>query len=117
MPTIGLLPAPIRPHHLNVGRHGGRTSELGITMHTAHGVGQTVGSGTGSHVVGMQGTARAAAGSDGEVLLAVLDGPLLVGAGHQVLEAGGVGGVTGDGNLNTLHLHDGNAFQNVVWPP
>ena len=62
----------------------------------------------------MQGTAGAAAGSDGEVLLAVLDSPLLVGAGNQMLEAGGVGGVTGDGNLNSLSLHDGNAFQNVV---
>ena len=31
-----------------------------------------------------------------------------------MLEAGGVGGVTGDGNLNTLGLHDGNTLQNVV---
>ena len=62
----------------------------------------------------MQGTAGAAAGSNGEVLLAVLDGPLLVGAGNQVLEAGGVGGVTGDGNLHAFLLHDGNAFQHVV---
>ena len=27
---------------------------------------------------------------------------------------GSVGGVTGDGNFNTLSLHDSNAFQNVV---
>ena len=33
---------------------------------------------------------------------------------NQMLETGGVGGVTGDGNLNTLSLHDSNAFQNVV---
>ena len=50
----------------------------------------------------MQGTTRAAAGSDGEVLLAVLDGPLLVGAGDEMLEAGGVGGVTGDGHIHAL---------------
>ena len=31
-----------------------------------------------------------------------------------MLEAGGVGGVTGDGNLNALSLHDGNTLQNVV---
>ena len=31
-----------------------------------------------------------------------------------MLETGRVGGVTGDGNFNTLSLHDSNAFQNVV---
>ena len=101
-------------HHLDVSRDGGRTSELSIAVHTAHGVGQAVGSGACCHVVRVQGTARAAAGSNGEVLLAILDSPLLVGTGNQVLETGGVGGVTGDGNLNTLSLHDSNAFQNVV---
>ena len=55
-------------HHLDVSRDGGGASELGITVHTAHGVGQTIGSGACSDVVGVQGTARAAAGSDGEVL-------------------------------------------------
>ena len=29
-------------HHLDVSRDGGGASELGITVHTAHGVGQTV---------------------------------------------------------------------------
>ena len=56
-------------------------------MHTAQRVGQAVACGACSHVIGVQGTARAAAGSDGEVLLAVLDGPLLVGASNQMLEA------------------------------
>ena len=83
-------------------------------MHTAQRVGQTVACGACGHVIGVQGTARAAAGSDGEVLLAVLDGPLLVGAGNQMLEADGVGGVAGDGALNVLLLHNGNAFHNVV---
>ena len=80
-------------------------------MHTTQRVGQA---GACGHVIGMQGTARAAAGSDGEVLLAVLDGPLLVGAGNQMLEADGVGGVAGDGALNVLLLHNSNAFHNVV---
>src|SRR5699024_4063634 len=94
--------------------HAGGAGELGVAVHAAHRVGQAVGSGAGGHVVGVQGTDGAAAGSDGEVLLAVLDGPLLVGAGDQVLEAGGVGGVAGDGDLDALHLHDGNALQHVV---
>src|SRR5699024_2123411 len=76
-------------HHLHVRGHAGGTGELGVAVHTAHRVGQAVGSRAGGHVVGVQGTAGAAAGSDGEVLLAVLIGPLLVGAGDQVLEAGG----------------------------
>ena len=83
-------------------------------MHTTQRVGQAVACGACSHVIGMQGTARAAAGSDREVLLAVLDGPLLVGAGNQMLEADGVGGVAGDGALHVLLLHDGNAFHNIV---
>ncbi len=88
--------------------------ELSIAVHAAQRVGQAVACGACSHVIGMQSTAGTAAGSYGEVLLAVLDGPLLVGAGNQMLEADGVGGVTGDGALHVLHLHDGNAFHNVV---
>ena len=83
-------------------------------MDAAQRVGQAIACGACGHIIGVQGTARAAAGSNGEVLLAVLDSPLLVGTGDQMLEAGGVGGVTGDGNLNALSLHDGNALQNVV---
>ena len=66
-------------HHIYMGRYGGGTSELGITMHTAEGIGHTIGSRAGSHVIRMQGTASAAAGSYGEVLLALLDALLLVG--------------------------------------
>ena len=62
----------------------------------------------------MQGAASAAAGGHGEILLAVLDGPLLIGARNQVLEAGGVGGVAGDGHVNALVLHDGHALKHVV---
>ena len=46
--------------------------------------------------------------------IAVLHCPLLVCACNEVLEAGGVGGVAGDGNVNALSLHDCNAFENVV---
>ena len=76
-------------HHFYVGRHGGGTGELGVGMHTAHGVGHAVGSGAGCHVVRMQGTARAAAGGHGEVLLALLDALFLVGAGNGMLETKG----------------------------
>ena len=88
----GVVAHADQTHHLNVRGHGGGTGELSIAVHTAHAVGQAVAGGAGGHVVGVQGTAGAAAGGDGEVLLAVLDDPLLVGAGDQMLEAGGVGG-------------------------
>ena len=55
-------------------------------MDAAQRVGQAVAGGAGCDVIGVQGTARAAAGSDGEVLLAVLDSPLLVGTGDQMLD-------------------------------
>src|SRR5699024_1648362 len=79
-----------------------------------HGVGHAVGSGAGSHVVRVQGTAGAAAGSHGEVLLALLNALLLVSAGNRVLEAGGVGGVAGDGNVHAFLVHDGNALADIV---
>ena len=43
-------------HHLNVCRYGGRTSELRVRVHTAQSIGETVRSGTCSHVIGMQST-------------------------------------------------------------
>ena len=60
-------------HHFDVSRNAGRTGELGITMHTAHGIGHAVAGGTGSHVVRVQGTTGTAAGSDAEVFAAVFD--------------------------------------------
>ena len=74
-------------------------------MHTAHGVGHAVGSRACRHVIRVQGTARAAAGSDGEILLAQLDALFLVRACDRVLEAGGVRGVAGDGDVNE-HLYE-----------
>ena len=62
----------------------------------------------------MQGAAGTATGSDGEVLLASLEALLLVGARGGVLEACGVGGVTGDGDVDVLVPHDGNALADVV---
>ena len=98
----GVVTCAQEAHHLNVGRNGRRTCELCIAVHTAHGISHAVGSGTCSHVIGMQSTAGATAGSDGEVLTAILHAFLLVGACNRMLEAGGVGGVTGDGNVNAL---------------
>ena len=62
----------------------------------------------------MQGTAGAAAGSDGEVLLASQRALLEVGARNRVLEARRVGGVAGDGDVGILVPHDGNALADVV---
>ena len=56
----------------------------------------------------------AAAGGHGEVFFAVLHRPFFIGAGNQVLEAGGVGRVARDGHLNALLLHNGNALEHVV---
>ena len=75
-------------HHVNVCRYGGGTCELGIAVHTAHGVGHTIGSRASSHVVRMERTARAATGSNGEVLLTLLGALLLVGTSYWMLEAG-----------------------------
>ena len=44
-------------HYLHVRVHGGGTGKLGVGMHAAHGICHTVGGGTGSHVVRVQGTA------------------------------------------------------------
>ena len=101
-------------HHFHMGGDGGGTGELSVGVHTTHGVGHAVGSGACGHVVRMQGTTRAAAGGHGEVLLALLDALLLVGAGNGMLETGGVGGVAGDGNVHALVVHDGNALADIV---
>ena len=89
-------------HHVDVRRHGGRTGELGVGVHAAHGVGHAVRGRAGAHVVRVQSTASAATRSDGEVLLASLEALLLVGASDGVLEARGVGGVTGDRDVDVL---------------
>ena len=103
-----------KAHHFNVGGHGGAACKLGVGMHTAHGVGHAVGSGTGGHIVRMQRTAGAAAGGHGEVLLALLDALFLVSAGDRVLEAGRVGGVAGDGHVHALMVHDSHTLANII---
>ena len=95
-------------------RNGRRTGKLGVGVHTAHGVGHAVRGGAGRHVVGVQGTAGAAAGGNREVVEVVFHAPFLIGARNGMLEPGGVGGVAGDGNADFLQLHDGNAFGNVI---
>ena len=80
-------------HHLDVRRNRARARELRVGVHAAHGVGHAVAGRARRHVVGVERTAGAAARGDGEVLLAVLDAPLLVGAGDGMLEAGRVRGV------------------------
>ena len=62
----------------------------------------------------MEGTARAAARSYREVLLAGEQTLLLVGAGNGVLEAGGVGRVTRDRYVDILLPHDGYALAHVI---
>ena len=90
-------------------------------MHAAHGVGHTVGCGAGGHVVGMQGAfvgmqgaSGTAAGSYREVLLAHKGAFLLVGSCNGVLEAGRVGGVSGNGDVHALEVHDSHALAYVV---
>ena len=62
----------------------------------------------------MQGTACAAAGCNGEVFLTLLNAFLLVGTGYRMLESGWVGGVAGDGYVNTFLPQDGNALWYIV---
>ena len=73
-------------HHFNVRGNGGGACELRVAVHPAHGIRHAIGSGACRHVVGMQGAACAAAGSNGEIFLAVFDGPFLISAGNRMLE-------------------------------
>ncbi len=94
--------------------NGGRACELSVGVHTSHGVGHSVAGGSCRHVIGMESTSGTAAGCNGEVLEAVLNAPLLVGACNGMLEACRVGGVSGDGYADLLKLHDRNALGNVI---
>ena len=53
----GVVTCAQEAHHLHVGGDGGRAGELSVTVHTAHGIGQAIGSGASCHVVGVQSTA------------------------------------------------------------
>ena len=77
--------------------NGGGSCELRVRVHTSQCIREAVGSGACSHVVGMQGTSRAAAGGNGEVLLTGLGTLLLVCTCNGMLEPGGVGG---DGSVS-----------------
>ena len=50
----GVVTCADQTHHLYVGGDGGRACELSVAVHTAHGVGHAVRSGTCSHVIGME---------------------------------------------------------------
>lgn len=67
--------------------NGGRACELRVGMHSAHRIGHTVRGRAGRHIVGVQGSARAAAGRNREVLNAVFHAPLFIGSCNRVLEA------------------------------
>ena len=95
-------------------RNGAGARELRVGVHAAHRVRHAVAGRAGGHVVRVERAARAAARSDGEVLLAVLDAPLLVGAGDGMLEARRVRGVARDRDADVLELHDRDAFRDVV---
>ena len=101
-------------HHLNVSRNRAGTCKLSVRVHTAQSVGHTVRSGTSSHVVGMEGTACTTTRGYAEVSLASTNALLLIGACNGVLEAGGVGRVTSDADVNVFLPKDSYAFANVV---
>ena len=92
----------------------GRTGKLSITVHSAHRIRHTVAGRACRHIVGMERSARTAAGCNGEILLAVFDAPFLICAGNGMLETCRVCGVTRDGNAYILKSHDSNAFGNVI---
>ena len=83
-------------------------------MHPAHSIRHAVGSGTRRHIVGVQSSARTAAGSHGEVFDVVFIAPLFIGARNGMLESRGIGGVARNGNADLFQLHDRHAFGNVV---
>ncbi len=95
-------------------RNGGRTCKLRVRVHTAKRIRETIGRRARSHIIGMQGTARAAAGCNGEVLLACLCSLLLVCTSHRMLESCGVRGVTGNGYIHVLFPHDCHSLGNGV---
>ena len=103
-----------KSHHFNVSGNGGRACKLCVGVHTSHSIGHAVAGGTCCHVIGMKRSARAAARCNGEVFNTVFIAPFLVGACDGVLEAGGVGGVAGDGDVDALMVHDGNALADIV---
>ena len=101
-------------HHLHMGGNGGRSGELGIRVHAAHGVGHAIGGRSCPHIVRMEGAAGAAAGGYRKVFLALLQTLLFIGAGDRMLETGRVGGVAGDRDIDAFQVVDGNALTDVV---
>ena len=65
-------------------------------------------------MIGVKRTACTAARSNREIVYTVFNAPFLVCACNRVLEARGVGGVTGNGNAYLFKLHYSNALRNVI---
>ena len=97
-----------------MGRYRRRTGKLSVAVHTTHRVGHTVRGGTGSHVVGVQGTARTTTRCHGEVFLTSLYALFLIRTGYGVLETRGVRRVTRDRYVYAFVPHDGYTFAYVV---
>lgn len=79
IPTIGLLPAPIRPI---IQRAGTKRNWQTVSMHTSHGIGHAIEAGPAAMLSGCRVRPVPAAGCNGEVLLALLNTFLLVGTGY-----------------------------------
>ncbi len=60
----GVVAHAYQAHHLYVGGDGGGARELSVAVHSSHSIGHAIAGRTGSHVVGMERSARAAAGRD-----------------------------------------------------
>ncbi|GFI57166.1 hypothetical protein IMSAG025_00597 [Muribaculaceae bacterium] len=95
-------------------RYGRGTSELCIGMHTSHGIRHTIGSRTCRHIVRVKGTSCTAAGSNGGIFLSLFVTFFFVCTCNRMLESCRVGGVTCNGNVNTLFMHNSNAFAYIV---
>lgn len=58
-----------KSHHFDVSGNGAAPCELCVAVHTSHRIGHAVRRGACRHVIGVQGTSRAAARRNGEVFL------------------------------------------------
>ena len=83
-------------------------------MHPAHRIRHAVARGTCRHIIGVKRSARATAGSHGEILLAIIDAPFLIRARNGMLEARGVRAITRDGDVHAFVTHDRHTFADVI---
>ena len=96
-PTMGLLPMPRKPIISTCAGRAG-ACKLRVGVHTTHGIGHAVGRWGRAPYCPDAGYGRMPPPDATEkYFLPLLDAFLLVGACNRMLEAGGVGGVAGDG--------------------